>query len=248
MAHDVKVDFVVAGAQKAGTQALRQFLGAHPEIGLSAEPEPHYFDRKIVRDQSGDYAGYHALFSGEALGKCTGDITPVYLWLRDCPVRMQAYNPGFKVIVMLRNPAERAYSQWAMEVQKKKMTGSFLTEILREAWRALILRSKDQDPVFSLVARGFYGRQIERMFAAFPRAQCLVLRNEALSDDHEATLRQIYRFLGVSETEPPEPRRVHSRSYPPMPRLARWLLRAVYARDIRRLETMLGWDLSDWRA
>lgn len=244
MSHDVKVDFVVAGAQKSGTQALGHFLKAHPGIGLADRVESHYFDRAIRRDDSGDYAGYHAMFSQDALEKCTGDITPVYLFQAECPALMHAYNPDFKIIVILRHPGERAYSQWAMEVERGDLANGFLREILMEPLHFL---RHGQHPVHSLVARGFYSRQLERLFATFPREQVLVLRNDDLSADHGGTMRRIYRFLGVEEIAPPEPERIHSRQYRPMPRLARWLLRLVYAGELRRLETLLGWDLRAWR-
>ncbi|MDQ2090259.1 sulfotransferase family protein [Marimonas arenosa] len=244
MAHPVKVDFVVAGAQKSGTKALRHYLAAHPDVGLSKREEPHYFDMEIDRDESGDYSGYHAEFDDAALAKCTGDFTPVYLYRRDCPAKMRAYNPGFRVIVVLRNPIERAYSQWAMERDKGHVPGGFLREILREPLHYL---RHGQHPVHSLVARGFYARQLKRLYAAFPPEQVLVLRNEALSEDHAGTLRQVYRFLGLRDVPVPAPERVHSREYASMPWLARWVLRRVFARDIRRLERMLGWDLRDWR-
>ncbi|MEZ5715245.1 MAG: sulfotransferase domain-containing protein [Paracoccaceae bacterium] len=244
MTHPAKVDFVVAGVQKSGTQALRHFLMAHPGIGLSTEIEPHYFDRDYPRDPPGSYAAYHAKFSPEALGKCTGDITPVYSYLEDCAGRMAAYNPDFKVMLVLRQPADRAYSQYAMEDERGLMKGSFLREVLMEPIYYLRF---GQHRWHSLVARGFYARQIERLWRYFPRDRVLVLLHEDLSNDHAATLRRIYRFLGVEQIDPPEPERIHVRSYAPMSRPARWLLRLVYARDTRRLEKMLGRDLSAWR-
>lgn len=239
----MKVNFAICGAQKAGTRALRHFLEQHPEIGFPIKPETHYFNELCQKDAPGRYDVYHAQFSEEALSKCTGDVTPIYIYWRAAHRRMRAYNPEMKLIVILRDPVERAFSQWAMQRRKKQEAGGFLATLLMEPLRYLW---RGQDKVYSHVARGFYARQLRRLYRVFPPEQVLVLRNEALRDAHDETLRRVYRFLGVSEIEPPLSEKVHMQTYAEMPRLARALLGWVYRRDIRRLEKMTGWDLSDW--
>lgn len=240
-----RVDFVVAGAQKSGTRALHSFLSRHPQIGLGTRQEVHFFDRTPpAADLGAERAAYHAHFTEEALAKVTGDVTPIYIYLRDIPARMRRYNPDLKVIVMLRDPVARAYSQWNMQHARGEDRLGFLATVLMEPLRWL---RHGQHKVHSHVARGFYDRQIGRLLAAFPPEQCLILRNEDLAERHDETLRRIYRFLAVQEVVPPPPARVHARDYRPIPPLAAWLLRRVYARDLRRLERRLGWDLSAWR-
>lgn len=247
MAHSARVDFAIIGAQKSGTQALRHFLGDHPDIGLSiGGHEEHYFDLYFEEDESSDYAGYHGLYTDEALEKCTGDVTPIYMWMRGCLERLQAYNPDCRLIVILRNPVERAYSHWAMEREKGKARGGFLRGIATEI--ALSLRpGRAQHRVYSFLSRGFYSGQLERLFAIFPRERVLVLSNDDLSLYHAETLGEVYRFLGVRDIAPPAREIVHSRQYSAMPPIWRRILRLVYAREFRRLERLLGWKLDCWR-
>lgn len=244
MLHDNKVNFVVAGAQKSGTRALRHFLGRHPEIGLSQELETHFFDEVYDEDAPQSYERYHALFPEDALGKVTGDITPIYMYLSEIPARLHAYNPDMKIVVILRNPIERAYSQWVMQRRKGQESGRFLLTILAEPLRFLL---RGQDKIYSHVARGLYARQLRRLFKLFPREQVLILRNEDLRDAHEETLQKLFGFLDVSAHEVPAPKFVHTQEYKPMPPLQRWLLRQLFRRDTARLERMTGWDLSHWR-
>lgn len=244
MRPDREVNFAVVGAQKSGTRALRHFLSAHPDIGLSRQPETHYFSEFWETAPEGDYDNYHVMFEDDALRKVTGDITPIYIYQDGCLERLHAYNPDMKIVVILRNPIERAYSQWAMQMQRQEQTEGFLQTILSEPFRYM---KHGKSMVYSHVARGFYGRQLERLFKIFSRNQVLLLRNEELRDDHANTIGKVYRFLGVDDRLTVEPEIVHSNEYGPMPLLARWILRLIYRFDRRRVQNLTGWDLSAWR-
>lgn len=242
-----RVDFLVAGAQKSGTSALHHFLSLHPEIGLHAPPvrEPHYFSTRHIQDQSENYTGYHDLYTPEALSRVTGDITPIYLYLGGCLQRAHTYNPGLRIIVILRDPANRAYSQWNMERARGIESRSFLRALIHEAW----VRVRDgQHMHFSYFQRGLYARQIKQLFAIFPRAQCLVIKHEDFEADLPGTLARVHDFLDVDRQPTPEKKRVNARNYAPLPRWIRKGLIALYLADIRRLERMLGWDCADWRS
>ncbi|MEE2635199.1 sulfotransferase [Phaeobacter sp. JL2872] len=239
-----RVDFVVAGAQKSGTTALRRFLGKSSAIGLVQHGgETHFFDRWSEAAARGDYSAYHKMYSQKALAICTGDVTPIYLYRHDCLANVKKYNPDMKIIVLLRNPAERAYSQWVMEVEKGNETRSFLGAILHEARH---YRKHGQHPVYSYIQRGFYDDQIARVQALFPPENVLILRTEDLRREHDSTIEAIFRFLGVPPDFVPAQEVVHSREYSKMPRITRHLLLLIFRQDIRRLEKRLGWDLSDW--
>ncbi|KPA19789.1 Sulfotransferase domain protein [Shimia sp. SK013] len=244
---DPKVDFVVAGAQKSGTRALSSFLFQHPEIGLVKPPrrEAHFFDQDKPRSRDGDFNEYHELFSEDSLNRVAGDVTPIYVFNPAVWPRVKAYNRDMKVIVLLRDPVERAYSQWAMEFQKAKEHRNFGSALLNEA--RLFLSGHRHSPVFSYMQRGFYSGQIKRLYKHFPPDQCLILKSDDLRNRHDTTLKTIYRFLGVTEITPPEQKSVHTRKYDPMPKLLATLLRGLFTPDIRRLEKLLDWNCKDWR-
>lgn len=239
-----RVDFVVAGVQKSGTRALGHFLSKHPGIGLSRVAEPHYFDLRIHRGKAGDYSGYHALFTEEALAKVTGDITPIYIFQHGCMEAVRAYNPDMRVIVVLRNPVARAYSQWAMEVERGSEHRPFWRAVLHELIHTI---RWGQHPVYSYVQRGFYSWQLARLFALFPPNQCLILLNEEMRENHAETYGRVLEFLGVGTEEIPPFETIHSRDYEQMPPFLRRVLGLIYRRDIKKLEKMTGLDCSRWR-
>jgi len=236
------VDFVVAGVQKSGTRALASFLSSHPEIALSlpAHAEPHFFDW-FWED---DFSSYHAMFAPEALEQITGDVTPNYMISERAMARIQRYNPRMKLIVLLRNPVDRAYSQWAMQVETGRETRAFLPALLHEF---RYFRARGMHRNFSYVQRGFYDGQIANLQRYFSPDQYLILRSEELAEAHRQTLQRVYEFLGVDDIlHLPAPRHVHSRQYDPMPPYARRLLQSVFRRDVARLGVRLGQDFSNW--
>ncbi len=244
VSHEAKIDFVVPGVQKGGTRALGHFLSQNPDIGLSKKAEVHFFDDAAKFRGTPDYDVYHSRFDASSLDKITGDITPIYLYWKDALPRIREYNPRMKFIVLLRNPIERAYSQWAMQIATGKETEQFYNALLKEPHRRGFNR---QHRVFSYVHRGFYSSQLERLFSLFPRQQCLVLKSEELRDRHRDTLRQVHDFLGVGGAPIPSYEAVNSRKYEPMPLAARKVLALVFDQEIDRLEYLLEWDCSSWR-
>jgi len=194
-----RVDFLVAGAQKAGTTALFDYLSELPELELPPVKEAHFFDDEEHVDWSApDYGPYHALFSNPA--RLWGEATPIYLYWPNALERIRAYNPAMKLILLFRDPIERAWSHWKMEYARGKETEPF-------AWciREGRARMAEAEPypgfhrVYSYVERGFYGRQLARVLQLFPRDQLLILHSEDLKRDATSTIATVSRFLGVAE-------------------------------------------------
>lgn len=239
-----RVDFVIAGVQKAGTTALFDYLSEAPELSLSHVKETHFFDDDERDWARPDYVDYHAMFDAPDDRLC-GEATPIYLYWPAALERMAAYNPAMRVIVMLRDPVARAWSHWRMEYARGWERAPF-SWCIREGRRRLF----DAEPwghhrAFSYVERGFYGEQVERLLALFPREQVLVLTAEGLQADPAATLSAVRRFLGL----PPngaavEPRAVHvghDMDYgSELTDADVAFLRRVYACDQRRLAALTG--------
>ena len=248
--HEVKVNFVIAGVQKGGTKALRHFLAQHPMIGFSRadqRTEPHFFDWILANHEHPPpvsvYDSYHRMFDSAALAKVTGDVTPNYIFDKNALSRVQQYNPNMKIIVLLRNPVDRAYSQWNMQVETGRETRGFLMALVHE-YR--VRRSIGQHRNFSYVQRGFYDSQIARLQRLFPPHNCLILRTESLRSHHQKTLDEVLHFLGLPTMDTASPETIHSREYRPLYPIIRRSLSRLFRRDIRRLERRLGWDLSEW--
>jgi hypothetical protein len=215
---DRRVSFLVAGVQKGGTSALFEYLREIPALQLPEVKEAHFFDDEEKADWSApDYEPYHRLFVED--GRMWGEATPIYLYWPNALERVRAYNPDMKLILLFRDPVERAWSHWKMEYAKRKETEPFAW-CIREG-RARMAEGAPHPGfhrVFSYVERGFYGRQLARALRLFPSNQLLVLESARLSAEPDTVLAQICAFLGVPAPEAAiRPRRVriaHEMTYP----------------------------------
>lgn len=193
------LDFLIAGAQKAGTTALWHFLRQHPQIHMPEKKELHFFDNENIDWLNPPYNQIHGEFGHVAAGQICGEATPIYTyWLPSMP-RIRAYNPDMKLIVILRDPVMRAFSHWRMETARGNETMAF-SNAIREGRRRVAKLGKfgGCHRVFSYVERGFYFGQLSRMLDLFCREQILIIRQSDLQANRDQVLDGICRFLGVA--------------------------------------------------
>lgn len=243
-----KVEFLVAGTQKGGTTALYEYLRRHPRIAAAQRKEAHYFDddRLFQDNPLGDPAAYHARLQPGAPYLLHGDFTPIYMYWRPCMQRVQRYNPHMRIVILLRDPAERAHSHWNMEVRRGWETLDFPSALRAEAGR-LRGTTAGQHRVFSYIDRGRYAAQLKRVYALFPANQVHVARSEDLLRSPQATLDGILRFLGLPGLAVERPIVVHRLPYAdPMRPCDRDFIAAALGEDIAELERLLGWDCNGW--
>ncbi|WP_425989066.1 sulfotransferase domain-containing protein [Brevundimonas sp. TWP2-3-2] len=208
---DPRLSFLVAGVQKGGTTALFDYLVEHPRIDMPSIKEAHFFDDETGVDWNApDYGPYHALFRPRRAGMLRGEATPIYVYWPNALERIAAYNPAIRLIVVLRDPVERAWSHWRMEYARGAETEPF-------AWCIRQGRSRvASDPaapgfhrVHSYVERGFYGAQLRRMFSLFPREQVLLLDAVDLHGKPAWILGNVCRFLDVPPLTDVGPKESH---------------------------------------
>ena len=239
-----QIDFIIAGAQKAGTTALFDYLGDHPQIGLSDVKEVHFFDDEGQDWRAPDYGAYHAHFDLADRNLVWGEATPIYLYWKDSLARIRAYNPGIRLIVLLRDPVARAYSHWKMEFARGAETHPFDWCVRAGRQRLSAAEPWGFHREFSYVERGYYGAQIEHLLSLFPADQLLVLRAEDLEAKPGPVLETVSAFLGVDAPPPAQPRRVHvgqDIAYPSrLTQADEALLRRLYAADMARLKALTG--------
>lgn len=200
-----RIQFVIGGVQKGGTTALASFLSRHPEIALPRGKEAHVFD---APDFDGawpqDYIDqlYARHFDVLREGVVHGDATPIYCFHPEFIRRIAVYNPGMRWILMLRHPVERAVSQYQMERGRGDEEWPFWPAMLLERWR---LQGHEND--FSAHSplrhhgyrvRGDYARQLDALYAHFPREQVLLLRSDVLAREPARVMEQVWKFLGVA--------------------------------------------------
>ncbi len=236
-----RVSFLVAGVQKGGTTALFDYLSEIPEIELPPAKEAHFFDEEQAVDwEAPDYGPYHRLFSDPA--RLWGEATPIYLYWPNALERIRAYNPDMKLILLFRDPVQRAWSHWKMEYARGKETEPF-------AWciRDGRARMAGGTPypgfhrVFSYVERGFYGRQLARALRLFPREQLLLLGSDTLKRDPDVAIRRVCYFLAM-----PPPQEIS-------PRISRPAIEIAYPSTLRNtdvlfLKHLYGDEMARFRA
>jgi hypothetical protein len=229
-------DFLVIGAQKAGTTWLHRNLQAHPDIWMP-ENELHYFDRKI-KDASFDDAWYASLFE-EGEGRAIGDCTPSYSIVdREMVAHVHELMPDAKIIFLMRSPIERAWSQAVMRITKKEGSVENLTE---EQLLGRVSREKSQ-------VRTNYLRTLENWRAYYPEERVFVGFLEDISFAPERLLRAVHEFLGVdpSFTPPTANKRINSRSSDTMPTSVAIHLARTYHDSMQRLSELFGGYASFW--
>ncbi|MFN4177077.1 sulfotransferase family protein [Phenylobacterium sp.] len=242
MTTDFRVNFLVIGVQKAGTTALHDYLREHPDVTLPDVKEVHYFDDESQDWNRPDHSAYHRRFAGPDR-PARGEVTPIYVYWPNSLERIRRYNPDMRLVLILRDPVERAWSHWRMERGRGVETHDF-SWCIREG-RA---RLQAADPPgfhreFSYVERGFYGRQVERLFGLFPREQVLILTSGDLDADPAGVMARLSRFLGVGNPPPLAPRRAHVGAAIEGARLLPAdveHLRGLYREDDRKLRELTG--------
>jgi len=242
------IDFLICGTQKGGTSALDAYCRHHQDLFMADAKEVHFFDNEaLFRNEKPDYREYHRDFPPHEEGKLRGESTPVYMYWPDAPARIHAYNPDIRLILILRDPVQRAFSHWQMECRRGHETLAFGKAVRQEAAR-LQQADADHRRVYSYVDRGRYLRQLELLWSLFGREHVLVVFNEDLRQSPATVLEQISAFLGIAPFPVIEERIVNAQDYdnPMMAEDRAWLY-ALFEPEIAKLEVALGKKLEFWR-
>jgi hypothetical protein len=241
------VSFLVAGVQKGGTTSLHLWLDQHPGLVMAPLKELHLFDDdEAFADGAPPFAEYEAQFDPDRpAGQPRGESTPAYIWWPGALERIAAYNPGMKLIVLLRCPLRRAWSQYRMNRKRGEDTLDFADAIRAEPAR--IAEGREALRRFSYVSRGRYAAQIRAARALFPAAQLLWLKSEAFRAAPQPGLDEVCRFLGVAPHAFDVSEEWHlGPDLGAVPEDAAALLRATFAPEVKDVEALLGWACADW--
>ena len=241
-------DFVIIGTQRGGTTSLHAYLSAHPQVETPATKELHFITDCYERGLDWYLGQFPAELPPDTI---TGEATPYALFHPLAPRRVREIAPGARLIALLRNPIDRAYSHYLLERSRGDETLEFAAALDAELERLDGEEARlARDPAYasaphkhaSYVARGDYARQLERWLGVVPREQILVIRSEDLYERSAETFAQVAQFLGISP-EAPIPFTVHNRtSGPPLDPAMRRKLSRHFAPLNARLADVLGWD------
>jgi hypothetical protein len=253
--------YVILGAQRCGTTSLHKLLTRHPGIGAPVLKEVRYFDLHFAEGEAWYRSHFPTRMTARMLAHraggryITGEASPDYLPHPHAAERLSRLLPDARLVIMLRDPVERAYSHFQHETALGFETLDFAGALDAEADR---LRGEyermEREPGYhshafqhhSYMRRGMYADQLKRWFALFPSEQMLVIRSEDFYTDEAAVYRNVLGFLGMAAHQPDVGDRRNALRYGAMAPDARERLRATFAGPNTELEDMLGRRMG-WR-
>jgi hypothetical protein len=220
---DSRPDALIIGAPKAGTTALHAALARHPQIFASRPKEPKYYlcgdapppayrgpgDAHSQQEWVWRRSDYQRLFATAPETSVRIESTPFYLYSADARRRIADDLPDAKLIAVIRDPIDRAYSNWMhLWVDGLEPCGDFVEACGLEEERI----AAGWAPFWHYRRMGRYGEQLADLFSRFPREQVMVMRYRELVSEPTETLNRVSRFLGIAEdqigTVPPDNSRV----------------------------------------
>jgi len=202
-------NFIMIGAAKAGTTALYWYLAEHPQVFMSPMKETNYFaygldqqgnllygDPELHRFRVRSWSEYEALFARAGGAAAIGEVSPIYLECPQAAARIRGRLPSVRIICGLREPVDRAYSDYLMYLRSR---GRSL-----EPERDLTATSEWALPDSHWMQIGRYHEMLSRYFDAFPREQIHIFLFDDLRRDPLGVIRDMYGFLGVDPTFHPD--------------------------------------------
>ncbi len=208
-------NFLILGAPKCGTTSLYSYLGQHPDVFMGFPKEPTFFGHEGedgLFNGPGDNTGiyrtrmitrldaYTALFNRVTTEKAIGEASTFYLYLPKAPLCIKKYIPNAKMFAVLRNPADRAYSNYLHMVRQLREPCSFAESLKQEPTRI----KENWNEFWHYKSLGFYSEQVKRYYDTFGREQVHVFLHEDLQKDMLAVIRKIFEILEVDASFVPD--------------------------------------------
>jgi hypothetical protein len=208
-------NFLIIGAAKSGTTALYNHLEQHPDVFMSRNKEPFFFAMegetvdfrgpgdqiRLERTVCNNLKDYQELFTGAEHARARGEASTIYLYSAKAAQRIKHYIPGVKLIAILRNPADRAYSSFMHLLRDNREPYRDFEQALADEPRRI---QEKWEPLWHYRQVGFYYESLKRYFDLFPPEQIRIYLYEDLNKDALGVVQSLYAFLGVDPTFTPD--------------------------------------------
>jgi len=246
-------DFIVIGVVRGGTTSLFENLSKHPCIYSSSYDELGFFDSNFELGLNWYRSLFPTIFRkkiSELRKKCfmTYDVTPFYIWNPLVTQRIHDIFPKIKLIAILRNPIDRAYSNYFLGVRSGTENLSFEEAIGKEI-ELLGKESLSDQAIYqrprSYITKGFYAHQLKPWFEIFRKEQLLILQTEKFATDSSSIFFEIFDFLQLPRHTIHEFKKMNVAKYPPMKEETRMFLKEYYRKYNDDLYALLGKSF-DW--
>ncbi len=207
-------NFLIIGAAKAGTTALHEYLQQHPQIYMTPTKETNFFafegeeinfqgtgDEALKEFSITDLDTYRAQFTGISTELAIGEACPSYLYYPQAAGKIKTYIPDVRLIVILRNPVDRAYANFLHTVRDDREPHTDFALALQDEARRI---ANNWEWFWHYVQVGFYGNQLKHYYEIFAPSQIKVYLYEDLKENAIALLQDIFRWLEVDDTFVPD--------------------------------------------
>ncbi|MEO0740864.1 MAG: sulfotransferase domain-containing protein [Bacteroidota bacterium] len=229
--------FIIIGAQRSGTTSLYHYMRQHPGVHMSPVKETNFFaiddrmpaleERTVFKTSVSDVPSYRALFEEGDGKQALGEASPAYLNAEDAPRRMAQCVPHAKLIAVLRNPIDRAYSRFLQAQLKGREDHDTFEEALdkeaqlleRGAWKYW------EHGFVPYLDGGMYAKHLERYWAHYPKDQVGVWLHDDLRQDAASVCAEVFEFIGVDPSYEVQTERYNASGVPKNA----WLDRAIRA-------------------
>jgi len=205
-------NFIIFAASRSGTRSLNKYLQQHPSIQMASRREVHFFNKSDNFRQGLNWYKsffptkiYKFFFESKSKSKLIcGDATPDYIYNPEVPLRIKKSLPNVKLIAVLRNPIDRAYSHYHYMVRTNRENLSFEEAIRSENDRIkddIHKKNYDGDNYrrYSYLRRGIYVEQLKNWMSEFPKQQFMIIKSEDLENEEtlQKTLDDVFKFLDI---------------------------------------------------
>ncbi len=247
----MKPNYICIGVQKGGTSSLINYLNLHPKIYM-ARGEKHFFDRKLSNGELSDKDIKKYEESFKTTKQIVGEKTPSYCYLRYAIDRIYNYNKNMKLIIILREPISRAYSQYNMDLNNKKkknlndMTDEQIFNQVISEENIKLNELKSNGAYF--VIRGFYDEILEYILSKFSKDNLYIGISEEINKNKLKYYNEIYKFLGATKFKKINNKlNCHVRKYTKrIPKKLEKYLYNIYKPHNEKLYKILGRKIDSW--
>ena len=250
-------ELIIIGAQKSGTTAAARNLSLHPQVEIFSgvteygQKEIEFFNQHWERGLNW-YASHFKVHAG-----LNGEKTAELLHRKICHERMYVSCPSAKLIVLLRSPVERAYSQWKMAKFIKKDEPALFESVIEKEYAILNTNQfrhhfyNSEEKGISCwregyLLKGMYAEQLEHLYSWFPQKQVYVAITERIRANMKYEYNKIYEFLGLSSLDLAYNEHFISPTVPPMSEPVRVFLSELYHRPNKKLFSLLNMVVPEW--
>lgn len=257
----VQPDFLIIGVMKGGTTALYNYMAAvFPEFIPTQKKEVHYFDNNFDSSIARrlwykshfpwTWQKWQADIKKQRL--VTGEASPFYVAHPLVPHRVYKYNSDMKLILILRDPVKRAYSQYQHQIRKKAIGVSFAEALaieektVEQEYYKLEHNQPSKYQFYSYVDRGKYIDQILRWTKYFDRKQLKIIISERLNQNPQQILLDLKDYLNLTKFDATKIAKQNVSDYSPMQNDIKQKLSKIFRPYNQRLEEYLGYEIKEW--